>query len=174
MERLKSNWEHYLQIYTDGAQDPKTRKSGFAFFIPDFQIVKLKRLAEGVSVYTTELTAIIWALQWVEEVRMRRAVICSDSASVLMALRDNNPGARPDLVVELLTLLYRIEQDGGKIGFLWVPAHVGVEGNEMADLTAKRALRDVELNVGIGVSECRSVIKKDITAQWQKQWENEK
>ena len=50
-ERLKNNWEHYLQIYTDGAQDPKTGKSGFAFYIPDLETEKLKRLSEGVSVY---------------------------------------------------------------------------------------------------------------------------
>ena len=52
-----------------GAQDPKTRESVFAYYIKDLEIVKLKWLAEGVSVCTTEILVIIWALEWVEEVR---------------------------------------------------------------------------------------------------------
>ena len=173
--RLESNWGNHLQIYTDGAQDPKTGKSGFAFVIPHLEIVKSRRLSEGVSVYTTELMAIIWALQWVEEVKSSQTVICSDSASVLMTLRGGSLGGRSDLVVELLVLLYRIEHAGGSVGFLWVPAHVGVEGNEAADVAAKKALeRDIDVRVSIGNSECRSIIKRRITDVWQREWENEK
>ena len=68
-ERLNNTWGQYIQIYTDGAQDPRTGKSGFAFCIPDLDVSRHKRLSEGVSVYTTELLAITWAMQWVEEVR---------------------------------------------------------------------------------------------------------
>jgi len=140
-QRLENQWGTYLQIYTDGSLDPQTEKSGFAFYIPQYEYVKLKRLSEGVSVYTTELLAIIWALKWVDEVQPRRAVICSDSASVLKTLGGYNMGARPDLFMELMVLLYKIEKAGGSVGFLWVPAHVGVEGNEVADKAAKMTLK---------------------------------
>ena len=30
-ERLRNTWGQYIHIYTDGAQDPRTGKSGFAF-----------------------------------------------------------------------------------------------------------------------------------------------
>ena len=71
--------------------------------------------------------------------------------------------------------LYRIEKAGGEVGFLWVPAHVGVEGNEMADKVAKRSLRkEVDIDLAIGAYECRSIIKRKITSEWQKQWEREK
>lgn len=43
--------------------------------------------------------------------------------------------------MELLVLLDKIEQAGGSVGFLWVPAHIGVEGNEAAPMAAKRALK---------------------------------
>lgn len=172
--RLENQWGTYLQIYTDGSQDPQTGKSGFAFYIPQYEYVKLKRLSEGVSVYTTELLAIIWALKWIEEVQPRRAVICSDSASVLKTLGGSNMGARPDLFMELMVLLYKIEKAGGSVGFLRVPAHVGVEGNEVADKVAKMTLkRDIDLAVCIGVTECRSVIKENTIVVWQRQWEKE-
>ena len=83
-------------------------------------------------------------MKWVEEVRPGPAVICSDSASVLLTLREGGLGARSDLMVELLTLMYRIEQVGESVGFMWVPAHVGIEGNEQVDGAAKRSLRREE------------------------------
>ena len=92
-----------------------------------------RRLSEGVSVFTAELMAIVWALEWVEEVQPGQVVVCSDSAAVLMTLGEGKLGVRSDLVVELLVLLYKIEKAGGEVVFLWVPAHVGVEGNEVAD-----------------------------------------
>ena len=137
---------------------------------------RYQRLSEGVSVYTTELLAIIWAMQWVEEVRPGPVVICSDSASVLMTLRERGLGARSDLMVELLTLMHRIEQAGELVGFLWVPAHVGIEGNELADGAAKRTLRreKVDVKVRLGLTECRSIIKRNIMAVWQEEWDREK
>ena len=108
-ERINNTWGKYIQIYTDGAQGPRTGKSGFAFCIAELDVIKYKRLSEAVSVYTTELLAIIWAMQWAEEVRPGPVVICSDYASVMMTLREGGLGARSDLMVELLTLMYRIE-----------------------------------------------------------------
>lgn len=49
-------------------------------------------------------------LKWVEEVRLKGAVICSDSASVLETLEKRNLGARPDIVIKLLILVYRIQK----------------------------------------------------------------
>ena len=64
-------------------------------------------------------------------------------------------------MVELLTLMYRIEQAGELVGFMWVPAHLGIEGNELADEAAKRALRrEVDIKVRLGSTECRSIIKR--------------
>lgn len=44
-------------------------------------------------------------------------IICSDSASVLMTLKENKLGAQPDLVVELLGLFYKTVQASGSVGF---------------------------------------------------------
>ena len=173
--RLGNTWEQHLQIFTDGAKDPKSGKAGFGYIVPSLGISECKRLSEGVSVFTTELLAIIWALKWVEEVKPGQVVICSDSASVLMAMGEGKLGARSDLMVELLVMLFKIEKAGGDIGFLWVPAHVGVEGNEMADRVAKKALtREVDIDLTIGAYECRSIIKRKITSEWQEKWEREK
>lgn len=79
-------------------------------------------------------------LGWEEEVGSKRVNVCSDSDTSLVALKEGKSKARPDLIIELLPL-YRVGQKGSKVGFLWVPAHVGVGRNEAADKVAKAALR---------------------------------
>lgn len=52
--------------------------------------------------FSTELTATMLALQWIEEVKPC-TVTCSDLASVQLTLREDKLGAWSDLVVELLS-----------------------------------------------------------------------
>ncbi len=57
---------------------------------------------------------------------------------VLTSLLSCKPEARQDLVFEGLLNLFRIRQLRIEVNFLWVPAHVGVDGNEEVDLLAKK------------------------------------
>lgn len=49
-------------IFTDGAKDPDTGRAGAAVYIPASESYIKKRISDHVSVYTTELTAILLAL----------------------------------------------------------------------------------------------------------------
>lgn len=91
--RLQVYWAEHLQIYTDGSMDPASRRASFAMYIPRLRLTQGRRLSEGVSVFTSEVLAIIWALEWVEEVRPQQVVICSDSAAALMALQGGDHGS---------------------------------------------------------------------------------
>lgn len=59
---------------------------------------------------------------------------------------------------------------------MWVPAHVGIPGNEMADSIAKQALNIdyVSVNTTMGYSEFCSVVARKINSKWQREWETEK
>ncbi len=156
--------------------DPKSKRVGFAVYSPGLQVTQSRRLSNRVSVFTAEVVAFIWAVQWVEEVRPQQVVICSDSTAALMALQGGRSRLRPDLICELQPALYRAELVGSRLGFLWVPAHVGVEGNEAVDVAAKEALgrEEVDVNVTMGISEYYRIIKEEIARRWQKKWEGEK
>ena len=50
------------------------------------------------------------------------------------------------------------------VQFAWVPAHVGLEGNEDVDILAKRSLKavEVEIDVCLGKSEAKAIIKTTV------------
>ena len=96
--------------------------------------------------FTEELYAIKLALLRLQQVREQNTfVICSDSLSALQYLQNgiiHNP-----LVPEVLLYTYNAIR-GRHLTFFWIPSHVGIHGNELADTLAKFALhREVDVNV---------------------------
>lgn len=69
----------------------------------------------------------------------------------------------------------RRERKESSIGFVWAPAHAGIEGNEVADTAAKRSLNraEVDVKVPLGKMVCRSIVNERLHCQWQQEWERE-
>ena len=172
---LKEAWGAHIQIFTDGSKEPKNGKAGCGIYVVDPQVQQGLRISNRASVFTTEITAIIWALWWIEQVKPGKVIICSDSAAALIALRRGTSRARNDLVNEVLIGLYKVEKAGCDVGFLWVPGHAGVEGNEVADKIARNALKKTYINVKVlaGRPEMYSIIREGLEREWQEEWENE-
>ena len=101
----------YVQIYTDASKD-SDNKVGVAFTVPEFRVKIGKRVNNEVSVYTGELLAILLAVQWVEDNRPLKSVICSDSSSALKSVQYNRSDSRPDILIEVQQTLYRIQMMG--------------------------------------------------------------
>ena len=66
----------------------------------------------------------------------------------------------------------RIRAMGIQIRCTWVPAHVGVEGNEAVDVLAKQALSSgaIDVMVSMSKSEGKSLILTVMVQRWQDQW----
>lgn len=171
---INQSYFNYLQIYTDGSKDPKDEKTAVAVYIPKFNIKISKRITDRLSVYTTEIVAILLALQWIEDVKPLRSVICSDSLSVLNNLITGTSKARQDIMNEIMQNLFRIRQGGLFVSFLWIPGHMGVVGNEEADQLAKEALQhtQIEIKIKISKSEVKNIIAKETGRMWQREWDN--
>lgn len=79
---LQQEWSSYLQIYTDGSKDPESGKVAFGVTIPELRVKKGHRISDQMmSVFTTEMLAILRAFWWVEDNKPDNSVICIDSAA---------------------------------------------------------------------------------------------
>lgn len=115
-----------------------------------------------MAVYTAELVAIWLALLWVESNGgNRQSVIASDSSSAIVSIKNSHSGSRKDILLEVLQLASGLQKAGKMFSFLWVPAHIGVEGNELADVWAKRAAdKDIiDVDIKHSKAEVKSIIK---------------
>jgi len=150
-------------------------KAGAAFSVPKMVEMK-KRISDNLSVFTVELVAVWLALNWVEEVKPEKAVLCSDSSAVLNSLHSfKSQQARQDIIYEILELHTRICQMGITIKLTWVPSHVGVKGNEVVDRLAKQASKqeEVEIVITISKAEAKAQIRSKINKKWQAHWDAE-
>ena len=121
--------------------------AGFGVYVGQLGVKIGQRISNGSSVFTSELMAILWALRWIKETRPREIIICSDSAAALEALRGGRSKARPDIIIDILTVLFKIGVRSN-ITFCWVPGHTGVGGNEQVDQIAKQSLRrEVDVHI---------------------------
>lgn len=69
--------------------------------------------------------------------------------------------SRLDVLIEMQQALYMVQSMGVTVIFSWVPAHIEIMGNEMADRIAKRATKKegIESKVGICQKEVKNTIK---------------
>uniref|UniRef100_A0A3B3Q2D7 Reverse transcriptase domain-containing protein n=1 Tax=Paramormyrops kingsleyae TaxID=1676925 RepID=A0A3B3Q2D7_9TELE len=173
---VEHKYGDHIQIYTDGSKDPESGRTGSAFVIGHQGSEESKRTSNGLSVYTVELYAIMMALEWVgKEEKISKILIGSDSLSALYSLSSGVSNSRQDLVYAILLTYMRIKGKGKQIQLIWVPAHIGILGNERVDKLAKQATKkdDIEVYVKMSKAEGKSIVWKEAVREWQQQWDRE-
>ena len=132
------------------------------------------RLTDNITIFTAELTAIKLALLWVLENRdrviSRRSIsLYSDSLSAVQAIKNERTDCRPNMLNEIYEHVNSIEND---ITITWIPSHVGIKGNEMADRIAQHAItnENVQVEVGLELKEINYCILQYINEKWQHIW----
>ena len=156
---ISRKYKEGIIIYTDASKKTDT-KMGIAYVIPQLNIESAKRINDDLAVYSAELLAIWMALLWVESNRPKQVVIASDSSSALTSLKFLHSESRQDIVYDILQLANSLSKSGISTTFIWVPAHIGVGGNELADRCAKKAaaeLPDIEVDIEYSKSEVKSI-----------------
>ncbi len=172
---INKDYKEFVHVYTDGSKKPETGVTGYGVAIPAKGIGINRRTSDFLGVYTVEMVAVLVALRWVEKTRQEKVLICSDSSSVLESLRSFHSKSRQDVLYEVLQSVTRITNQGGRVQFMWVPAHVGVKGNEQVDELAKRALKkgNIEMQIKISKAEVKSFIWEKTNQIWQERWDRE-
>jgi len=80
------------------------------------------------------MTAIQLALQTAKQLGENRPVaIFSDSLSAVRCVKNEYSASRPKILQEIWKTKHELNRD---VKLIWVPSHIGIRGNEMADRLA--------------------------------------
>ena len=171
---IDSQYKEFLKIYTDGSKDPDTNNSACAFVVPELKIKKGFKLCDHASIFMCELTAIFLCLTWLEEFRPDNVVIFVDSLSALQAITGSIFKVKSQIIYDIFHLVTSLTRTGMNIVFEWIPSHVGLMGNEMADQAAKSALSLPVYNMYTPLykEDIKCLSKRVLKTIWQKNWDD--
>jgi ribonuclease HI len=136
------------------------------------------------TVFEGELVGIILTLTLLEKhPPAGTAMIALDNQATIQALQNNYTQPAQYLLDEIHTMIHRMKRRCRRlrIHFEWVPGHMGIEGNELADTHAKMASEgntstreDLPRILGerlpASISALKAWRKRTILQCWHKEW----
>ncbi|XP_014221265.1 uncharacterized protein LOC106648701 [Trichogramma pretiosum] len=138
--------EQVIDIYTDGSRLDSNEENengfksrcGFAAWSDSDSFQVSYRIHDLASIFTAESSAINTVLDKILNHDGTQYRIFTDSESVLKALSSAaSLKTKSFLISNMKSKLYNINQQNKKVEFIWVPSHVDISGNELADSAAK-------------------------------------
>ena len=177
IEKHQSN--QAITIYTDGSGI--VGKVGAATFKPSTDEVVHQYLGSETqfNVYVGELTAIQLAVEqlW-SHPNCQVGRIYTDSQAAVKAIDRPQRQSGQAIIKDVLESIDHISSKHKElqIEIVWIPGHTQIEGNERADVEAKRAARDPTLSCPHKYKPLKSARVRQIKAaakdQWNTQWNN--
>ena len=182
-----------LRIYTDGSGI--NGHVGAAAVAPDlhFQDISTKRVAYmGTSttstVYAAELRGIELAFQIALDVHAKtnnpsKCVVFTDNQAAIQAMANPKCPSGQYVLIDAIGALDQLRDQGWEVQLRWIPAHVGVSGNEAADRAAKEAAGHQHHTQAHSdppqdstpcwtlTSTTQTIIRQTMKAEWERSWE---
>ncbi|XP_076047375.1 uncharacterized protein LOC143028907 [Oratosquilla oratoria] len=169
-ELLALKYQEEFLVYMDGSvlEDGRTGAGIFLEATRESFSVKLS----PTTILTAELVAIKEALNKIIAfpVLPSRVTVLSDSRSSLVVIQRGHCPSSPEILNDILHLSDEAAKMGVRLRYQWVPSHVGLHGNEMADKAAKHgalAPKDSETPIHLTASDAIRRIDRAAWAQWE-------
>ena len=167
-----------IQIYMDGSKNEQGVEAGVAIYFGNELDKKLKyKLDNRCSNNQAEQLATAKALESLETTDIggncpRTAAIITDSRISLDTIKNVNHHSH--LVEEIRERLLKLDRSHWTITFIWVKAHAGIPGNELADQLAKAAAQDKDKTPSysrIPLSTLFRELEEESKLKWQQSWD---
>ena len=174
-QRLRQIPAGDLIIYTDGSG--KNGQVGAAIFSPTTATYEGKYMGTEDThiVYAAELTAIQMAVtlfeQKIEE--YKNAHIFIDSQPAIKAIEYPRRQSGQYIIQEVLNTIDRIHSSKPMctVHLEWVPGHMNIEGNELADKTAKAAAISATIPIATRMKSAQyASIQAMANTKWRNEW----
>ncbi|KXJ76857.1 hypothetical protein RP20_CCG008791 [Aedes albopictus] len=124
-----------------------------------------RKINENYSIMNAELLAIREALRYTQEKQLDRVVILTDSKSACEAIKNTENANDNFLVFDINQLRNQLIQRNIKIQ--WIPSHIDVRGNDLADRAAVQATTQrQDMFVGLTLGDTLRLAKKEIWSKW--------
>ena len=156
-----------IKLFTDGSKTA----SGVGCSVIQSDCFYSGRLSDNTSIFSAELTALAKALEVVSQLQGTNFTIYCDSYSALEAIKQFN--SRHPIIKQIQEWLHRLRSKFKFVQFCWVPAHVGIPGNEIADREAKLAINNNISFHSIPYTDMIPVIRSFIKKKWQDRWNSD-
>lgn len=161
-QEIVSKYPNYNHIYTDGSKDGPRVASAC---VSRAHTLKC-RLPDNASIFTAEVQAIDMALDYAVDEKLSKIIIFSDSLSVLQSI--NNRHFNNSIIQNILLKLHNMHHI--RVIFCWLPSHIGIKGNELADTAAKSALVLPPTIIKLPFTDFKPCLNTYLFNRWQSVW----
>ena len=166
-----------VHLYTDGAANAAAMNgaAGFYVVIDGWEHEDGALAAKYCSSTQAERTALVTGLEFVRDelrrrgARGRRVHVFSDSQPALFNVAAGPSVGGTETTVQIWRVLGALLDDGHAVDLQYVPSHVGVAGNERADVMADTyCVAEAANRKGIPLdhSTVKAMVKKDLRRDW--------
>ena len=156
----------WIHAFTDGSAERAVCNAGSGIYIkfPDRTTSALSfPVGKRSSNYRAELQALISATDHlIQKAKQQNIVLLTDSLSALQAV---SAGPTDTTTRQLLDLIATLSEHNNVV-LQWIPAHVGVAGNEAADRLAKEASKLPQPHPPVSYNEAKTLLKSSFSTDW--------
>ena len=128
------------------------------------------KLPDYCSIDTAEALAISHALDIIKQDTINKSFILSDSLSTLTSIQNFfQPNSISQKIQNQISYL---QTNAQTITIIWIPSHIGIPGNELADTCAKHSISSPHSLVfcSYTLQDSKHVISEYILKNWQHTW----
>ncbi|KAK2712730.1 hypothetical protein QYM36_011427 [Artemia franciscana] len=132
------NFKNNIIGKKDGSKQGNKTGLGVWFENRNFSIKE--RLPDESSIFQAEIKAIEIAITEIQNTETPDSfLICSDSLSSLLYLANYQVSPTKEMA-KISQMIKTLQERNFTIKIIWIPSHIGLYGNEMADMMAKESL----------------------------------